>query len=351
MDMKWKALVMDGEKLVSQRLWLFLAVLICSAALICSSAFAVERQRRLEVLPIIFVPSDNKDIPEKDFPDYMLQIYRQLVLAQRHWLNVLQTDTFAISPFGEVYHAKHPHTYYAEASSSFNRQLIEVFELKKDNRIDSTFSYLIVYVRPKASAKIGPWMGGARTFNGKPNTGGGGIQMEFTAPLFDESGRFQSTLVHELGHTFGLSHPDCRGYSLTENPSMMSYNPKHWSHGLVEGPEYAGLNPEEFFVIGQNKLAFPNFRYVEAIHNPTHKRLANIENCYLGPMDAAIGGDPERKLHNFGYELFFNGKLVSGPEAPFMSHDDAVANCKGNIENHRGQISVECRWYGKRFTP
>jgi hypothetical protein len=129
---KWKVLAMDAEKPVSQRPLHFLAVFICSAAaLICSSALAAQRQRRLEVLPIIFVPSENKDIPDKDFPDYMLQIYRHLVLAQRHWLNVLQTDTFAISPFGEVYHAKHPHAYYAEASSSFDRQLIELFQLKK----------------------------------------------------------------------------------------------------------------------------------------------------------------------------------------------------------------------------
>jgi hypothetical protein len=284
----------EAKRSASRWLRLFLAALICNAALIGSPAFAV--QRRLEVLPIIFVPSDNKDIQEKDFPDYMLQVYRQVVLTQRHWLNVLQTDTFAISPFGEVYHAKQPHAYYdpsgaeAENSTSLARQLIELFQLKNDNRVDSTFSYLVVYARPKSAANVGPMMGGARTFNGKPNTGGGAIQMEFTAPLLDETGRFQSTLIHELGHTFGLTHPDCHGYSLDENPSMMSYNTKHWSHGLVEGPEYAGLNPEDFFVIGQNKLAFPNFRYVEAIHNPNHKHLADIEECYLGPMSAVIGG-------------------------------------------------------------
>jgi hypothetical protein len=321
----------------------------------CSHSLAA--QRRLEVLPVIFVPSDNKDIQEKDYPDYMLQIYRQLVLAQRHWLNVLQTDTFAISPFGEVYHAKKPHAYYDPPepatiiSIGLTRQIIELFQAKKDNRIDSNFIYLIVYARPKSSANIGPFMGEGRTFNGRPNTGGGVIHVEFTAPLLDATGRFQSTLVHELGHTFGMTHVDCHGYSMDENHSIMSYNEKHWSHGLVEGSEYAGLNPEDFFVIGQNKLAFPNFRYIEAIHNPTHKHLTRIEDCYLGPMSAAIGEDPERKLHGVGYELFFNGKLVSGPEASFMLHDDAVANCQGNIENYRRQISVECRWQGKRFTP
>ena len=214
--------------------WSWLRILFAVAGLqwtfSCSHSLAA--QRRLEVLPVIFVPSDNKDIQEIDYPDYMLQIYRQLVLAQRHWLNVLQTDTFAISPFGEVYHAKQPHAYYdpsgpeAANSTSLARQLIELFQLKKDNRINSTFVYLIVYARPKSSANIGPIMGGGRTFNGKPNTGGGAIQMEFTAPLLDATGRFQSTLVHELGHTFGLTHPDCHGYSLTENPSMMSYNDK-----------------------------------------------------------------------------------------------------------------------------
>jgi hypothetical protein len=351
-----------GSTAASASLWplaararLFLAALICNAALIGSPAFAA--QRRLEVLPIIFVPSDNHEIQEKEFPDYMLQIYRNLVLAQRHWLNVLDTDTFAISPFGEVYHAKQPHAYYdpsgpeAANSASLVRQLIEIFQLKSDNRVDSAFAYLIVYARPKAAANVGPMMGGARTFNGMPDTGGGAVQMELSSLILDQPYPFQSTIVHELGHTFGLTHPDCHGYSLTENPSMMSYNPKHHSHGLAEGPEYAGLNPEDFFVIGQNKLAFPNFRYVESIHNPRHKPLTNIEPCYLGPMTAAIGGDPKRKLHGVGYELFFNSKLVSGPEASFMSHDEANANCQENIKNNRGRISIECRYNGKRFAP
>ena len=67
-------------------------------------------------------------------------------------------------------------------------------------------------------------------------------------------------------------------------------------------------------------------------------------------MDAAIGGDPERKLHNFGYELFFDGKLVSEPETPFWSFDEARANCDGNKKD-KPQIRIECRYFGKRFGP
>ena len=346
---------MNAKQPASQWLLLFLAAIICNAALTGSAALAA--QRRLEVLPIIFVPSDNKEIPESEFPGYMLQLYRHLVLAQRHWLNVLETDTFAISPFGEVYHAKQPHAYYAlsgpeaENSTSLARQLIELFQLKHDNRIDSTFVYLIVYTRPKAGANVGDIMGGGRTFNGMPNTGGGAVQMELSELLHDQPAPFQSTVVHELGHTFGLTHPDCYGHSLSDSHSMMSYNLKHWSHGLVEGQEYSSLNPEDFFVVGQNKLAFPNFHYVEAIHNPHHQHLTGIEDCYLGPMSEAIGGDPEHKLHGMGYELFYDRQRVSGPETSFWAVDQAKDNCRYNIQNNKSGPAVECRYNGKRFVP
>lgn len=345
---------MNIERSPSRSALFVLVALICSAAPIVSSAFAA--QRRLEVLPIIFVPSDNNDIQEIEYSKYMLLIYRHLVLAQRHWQNVLQTDTFAISPFGEVYHAKQPHAYYApsgqeaENSAGLARQVVDLFQLKHDNRIDSNFVFLIVYSRPKSGAKVGPNMGGGRTFNGMPNTGGGAIQIELSALRNDQPGNFQSTLVHELGHTFGLTHPNCYGHSLSEGPSMMSYNLRHWSHGLVEGAEYSSLNPEDFFVVGQNKIAFPNFHFVPAIHNPSGQPL-NIEQCYLGPMNDAIGGDPQGKLHGVGYELFFDHRRVSGTEASFYSSDQARGNCAQNIKNNRGRISIECRYNGRRFTP
>jgi hypothetical protein len=56
---------------------------------------------------------------------------------------------------------------------------------------------------------------------------------------------------------------------------------------------------------------------------------------------------PPRK---FGYELFFDGKLVSGPETPFWSFDEARANCDGNKKD-KPQIRIECRYFGKRFGP
>lgn len=129
----------------------------------------------------------------------------------------------------------------------------------------------------------------------------------------------------------------------------MSYNLKHWSHGLIEGPVYSNLNPEEFFVIGQNKLAFPNFRYLETSHNPIRKPLNTIERCYLGSMSAYIGVDEHRKLRGLGYELFFDGKLVSGPEAPFMSQNEARENCEWKKKD-KPQVRIECRFNGSRFS-
>lgn len=46
--------------------------------------------------------------------------------------------------------------------------------------------------------------------------------MEMSSLLHDKLYTFPSTLVHELGNTFGLTHVNCFGYDISTNGSMMS---------------------------------------------------------------------------------------------------------------------------------
>jgi hypothetical protein len=46
--------------------------------------------------------------------------------------------------------------------------------------------------------------------------------MEMSSLLHDKPYTFASTLVHELAHTFGLTHANCFGYDISTNGSMIS---------------------------------------------------------------------------------------------------------------------------------
>jgi hypothetical protein len=57
---------------------------------------------------------------------------------------------------------------------------------------------------------------------------------------------------------------------------------------------------------------------------------------------AAVPPEPEE----IGYQLFFNGKLVSNPDAASYTPEQAIANCARNQKTQIG-INVECRYNGE----
>jgi hypothetical protein len=312
---------------------------------------ALAQASRLEVLPIVFVPSDNKDLVAGSQIEAIKDLlFRHVVLAQAHYRTLLKTDTFKIFDRKVVvFSAAHPSPAYETQVSkggpdTAHIMLKELLAWSGEDRYSSRRVYLVIYARPAHSH--GPALGGGRTFNGPPNSGGGFIHMELSSVLDDKPYPFQSTLVHELGHTFGLAHADCHGYDLGKSESMMSYNLRHHSRGLRQSQPLAGFSPEDFFVLARNKLAFPSFVYVAAEHNPGNRSLTTVDRCYLGPMTASIG--PLRRMPGIGYELVFNGKVVSGPEAALYTPAQARSNCAHNMKIQRG-IRVECRYEGKRF--
>ena len=56
--------------------------------------------------------------------------------------------------------------------------------------------------------------------------------MELTCLMGTEDCPFLATLIHEMGHAFGLTHVDCHGYNMDTNGSLMSYNPRLSSKGF-----------------------------------------------------------------------------------------------------------------------
>ena len=246
---------------------------------------AFSNQPRLEVLPVLFIPRDANWITQRDIDLYSFLIFSHLELAQKHYKSLLKTDTFKIS--GEplfVFRSKNDDAYYLEQLANHipgrYSSTAEILRARNQDRYSSNNILVIIYVRAKPRLHGKPVLGGGRPFNGAPNTGGGSLELELSSLLYDEFYSFQAALNHEIGHTFGLQHPDVYGYDQKINESNMSYNPIIFSRGLnpVSGGKYYGgkFNPEEFFTLAQNKRAFPEFRYVPTEHNPDGRIIKPI---------------------------------------------------------------------------
>lgn len=307
----------------------------------------IETGERLTILPVYFIPKD-ASLSDEDLARANELLDAHLDLARQHY-DLLLKDTFLISE-PAVYHARHEDAYYSDIpegeADSAHRIVKELFEWEGDNRVDSSTVYLTLYVRPR-DRQYGEgmqWYGGARTFNGPPNSGGGYIEMEYTSLINDNPYPFQSTLVHEVGHAFGLTHVSVYGHDDATSGSIMSLNPAHHSRGLNQSRQPGGFCPEDYYLLSLNKRAFPGFTFIPAVHNPDGRDLVLQYN--LGAMDPYIG-EIER-MPGVGYELFYDGQLVSGAEAHYYTFYQAEANCNWNIENQKG-VLVQCRYNGESF--
>jgi len=311
---------------------------------------------RVSVLPVFFITTDAvTGVSKEELTRYGVLMQQHLSVAQKKYKALLETDTFAVTDkIFTVYGAKNS-AYYdtvpaRDDSDADHIIAAEVLRKYRDNRADSRTVYLTLFVRPGYAKPLSGnhQFGGGRTFNGPPGSGGGILVLEMSSLTQDKPYPFQSTLVHELGHAFGLTHCDCFRYDISSNNSLMSYNLNHHTKGLEPAPLSGTFNPEEFYELSLNKLVFPYFNYNPAKHNPRGKDIRNVDECFLGPMSTVIGD--YRRIPGKGYELFFNGKLVSGPETAYYTKEQARKNCKANLERHTGDnIKVECRYNAKQL--
>jgi hypothetical protein len=203
----------------------------------------------VKMLPVLFVATDAPTPTDKEKTD----LIRHLRWSQSRYLELLgNRSTFAVAdtnPF--VYKSKQNTDYYIKngAADNFASELMEYFGC---NRYNCPYIFLVVFMDSVSEFPTG----GARPFNGGFNTGGGVVQL--SSYLLDKRPNFQSTLQHELGHSFGLPHVDVYGYSMDTNMSFMSYNPKHWTDFFNPSATPGIMIPEDIYGLALNDLVFPN---------------------------------------------------------------------------------------------
>jgi len=163
-----------------------------------------------------------------------------------------------------------------EKSNAADLLVEELFEEFRTDRFSCRYIFVTVFVNPEKKFP----KGGGRPFNGGINTGGGIVVLSSQAL---NSKNFQSTLQHELGHAFGLSHVNVYGYDMKRNDSIMSYNPRHHTNKLRPSKTPGTLIPEDLRALALNDQVFDDLEFDEDRQVPSGYELRGIR--HLGPMD------------------------------------------------------------------
>ena len=253
----------------------------------------------VKVQPVFFVPKGER--PPSG--EQRAKLTRHLKWTQTRYKELLGgRDTFTLAD-GK------PQVYMAEQDLAFYRQLPadgaprfveELLRRDKCNRYNCPNIFVVVIMNPNDDYPGG----GAQPFNGGFNTGGAVVILSSRG--LDHAGCFQSTLQHELGHSFGLPHVDVYGYDMNANPSLMSYNPKHHTQGFQPSATPGAFIPEDIRGLALNHRVFPHLRYNPAKDCPAGYSIAK-RIVGLGPME--LTGQPQVSITTTSGEA--NGSKVS----------------------------------------
>lgn len=224
---------------------------------------------RVEVLPVFFVPQGGT-YPVQSQKDSMMHY---LNWAQTRYFEMLKfRSTFSIAdPLPHVYTGIQNDAFYQSqpdgGAVAYSDELLTHYGY---SRFNCPYIFLVVYMSPSVPFPNG----GARPLNAGFNTGGGIIIL--SSFHLDNSPNFESTLQHELGHSFGLPHVDNNGYDMNTNESIMSYNLNHHTNYFTPSATPGTLIPENLRDLSLNKLVFPDMYFDSildipfgyTIHNP-----------------------------------------------------------------------------------
>jgi hypothetical protein len=227
-----------------------------------------------------------------------------------------------------------PQAKTADSAPDFEHAMLkEIFEARGSNRYLESSVFVFILVNPNMQLYRPNWGAGGRNFNGGVNGGGGLVVMEYRRLRQG----FYSTLVHELGHAFGLTHVNCAGENMSESESIMSYNPKNRSRGTDVSVNPGTLTEAERTSLLLNPRIFAHAQDLKALQDRSHA-------CVLPAMHTYLGSVPN--VHGLGYDLTFNEQLVSGFDAMFYTKAQAKRHCAAMRERYPG-IRVGCRFAGE----
>ncbi|MCA9085364.1 MAG: hypothetical protein KDA81_14980, partial [Planctomycetaceae bacterium] len=220
----------------------------------------------VSIFPVFFVSSDQPNPPRQEAELLM----RHLQWAQRWFLEQLKGggtfEIFGSQPY--LLRGRHPLAHYValpagERAPVHLEELLEHFEF---SRFNCPFIFVIIVDEKKERPA------GGRPINSGFNGGGGIVQMS-RAELTKSPG-FQSTLRHELGHSFGLQHVSLYDYDMKTNRSTMAYNQQNRTNKLQESPTPAILIPEDIRALALNDRVFPRLEFDPQKHVPAGYSLS-----------------------------------------------------------------------------
>ena len=254
----------------------------------------------ISVMPVVFTPKGEKTLGR----DLDAVVLRHLKWTQRRYGELLGTTFEIENKVRRVRGAKTLEEYRkrdGDAVMDFAAELLKEFGY---SRFNCPHIFLIVVVNPKDDWPLGVGC----VFNGGYNTGGGATMMSTDA--FVKKPNAQSTLEHELGHTFGLPHVSSYEIEMNgNNPSMMSYNPAHWSRGFEPSLQPATFIPEDIRGLALNDRVIPDLEFSVTKDVPADYKL------FWTPMPFGaikLEGQPDYAIEvksNAG--ATFNSKLES----------------------------------------
>lgn len=285
--------------------------------------------KEVKVLAVFFVPKGERPPTQVQ----AAKLLRHLTWAQKQYKDMLKgRDTFTLVP-GEpkVYTAEQGLAYYRRQPEGGAPQMVsELLGRYKYNRYNCPGIFVAIVINPQDDFPVG----GGRPFNGGLNTGGGIVQMSSYA--LDRLPNFQSTLVHELGHAFGLPHVDVYRYEMDKNPSIMSYNKSHHARGFQPSPTPGTLIPEDLRALALNTRVFPRLTFNPAQDRPQDYSLAPRIIC-LGPMK--IPGQPD------GIQVTTNSGETYGSHVANIVQGHILPNClPPELANRPGASTFDPRW-------